>query len=973
MNKANISNSYSMVSIDKIDDDVKKASDMFPYDKTPRKEETKFYEHLFRMASLGHIDSVKLIVEVNDVDLSKYDNNKHFNPIIYAASYSGNKELVQYLIDKGADPNAKTSGNETALHRAARGGHLDVVKLLVAYGADLNIIYNANGGLSPLSRAAESGNLEVVKYLVEKGADVNYTNESSGSSPLRSAAYEGNYEIFKYLAQMQPADYDWQEVLFYGLIGGNLDIVKYVVEVKGADVNKRSEIWNVLPIERAARDLYISNKNAQPLEVLKYLVSKGAKLSDINGGKVFEWAMEHSTEATIEYMIESGINVDISPTKDGWPPLALTLDNHNFVLAKHFIKKTEDHSFRGKPLVVYFADGMDDSPFIIDLLIKEGVNKEHYTEALFKSVIYDDSRSADLLLTAGADIKALYPDTEYNVLHFAADYRVAKLLIKEGADTGNKAMLEEAWKNPSLLYALQDTGIFPPISKPDMNTALADAAEKGDVWTVKYMLKRGADVNSYEDIPESEQQKDEIVPNENFTKEELADQERNREIEIWNKPGYKRTPLLKNAIQGYSRCNYGLSGDDNKIQISQEIAGILLEAGADPNMTDSYGRTALHYVSDQQFCHVGIWPIPMGNRRDREHGAHGDPARPPDQCHDLIGKLLIENGADLNAIDKYGNTPLILAAKNENSSMLKILLEAGADVDIKNNIGNDMFDYLKDLVSFNILRDAGLISRVSQERINNAFKLFFSDFRSYGQHDIDELKALIGYGADVNTKIYTKTNALMYTFNRIYGDAKWEIAQTLIDNGIDLNSEDNQGFTLVMTLIKDGEYKDKYADSDEPLNLLFLLKNGVDLNYKSSIPFSVLGIAICENRNDIVDLLVSHGAKRNLESEWWYMIKEKYHNKEIISKLRQLVKEGVDVNLQASVSISYYTPKLNQKGVTALMFFAAYGKEDVVKALLDMNADVNIKAEDGTTALSIAKNRFNQTIIDLLLESGASE
>lgn len=250
--KASTSNNNFGISIDKMNEEKISLSDMFVIDEIPRKEEKEFNEHLFKMTSLGHLDSVKFILERYDVNLSRYDNNSHFNPIIYAASYSGNIELVQYLIDQGADPKAKTSGNETALHKAAWNGHLDIVKLLVSYGADLNLVYNANGGLSPLCCAAESGNIEVVKYLIENGADVNYTNESSGSSALRSAAYEGHYDIFIYLAQMQPANYDWQEALFYGLIGGNPDIVKYVVEEKKADVNKRSKVWKVCPIERAA-------------------------------------------------------------------------------------------------------------------------------------------------------------------------------------------------------------------------------------------------------------------------------------------------------------------------------------------------------------------------------------------------------------------------------------------------------------------------------------------------------------------------------------------------------------------------------------------------------------------------------------------------------------------------------------------------------------------------------------------------
>ena len=50
-------------------------------------------------------------------------------------------------------------------------------------------------------------------------------------------------------------------------------------------------------------------------------------------------------------------------------------------------------------------------------------------------------------------------------------------------------------------------------------------------------------------------------------------------------------------------------------------------------------------------------------------------------------KLLIEKGADLNAIDKYGYTALIWACRNNNIEIVKLLIEKGADINAKNFIG----------------------------------------------------------------------------------------------------------------------------------------------------------------------------------------------------------------------------------------------------------------------------------------------
>ena len=55
----------------------------------------------------------------------------------HAAKY-GRKEVVELLIAKGADVNAKRNNGQTPLHRAAGGGHKEVAELLIAKGADLN-------------------------------------------------------------------------------------------------------------------------------------------------------------------------------------------------------------------------------------------------------------------------------------------------------------------------------------------------------------------------------------------------------------------------------------------------------------------------------------------------------------------------------------------------------------------------------------------------------------------------------------------------------------------------------------------------------------------------------------------------------------------------------------------------------------------------------------------------------------------
>ncbi|GAV53589.1 hypothetical protein ZYGR_0AK00910 [Zygosaccharomyces rouxii] len=84
----------------------------------------------------------------------------------------GNLETAKRLIEEdGYDVNDQDNAGNTALHEAALNGHLDVVKLLVDHGADVNVQSYEMFKDTPLIDASANGHLPVVKFLLESGAD----------------------------------------------------------------------------------------------------------------------------------------------------------------------------------------------------------------------------------------------------------------------------------------------------------------------------------------------------------------------------------------------------------------------------------------------------------------------------------------------------------------------------------------------------------------------------------------------------------------------------------------------------------------------------------------------------------------------------------------------------------------------------------------------------------------------------------
>jgi hypothetical protein len=103
--------------------------------------------------------------------------------VLMRAALAGDLELAKLLLSYGADPNIISKDRETVLMAACGTGfingyhrqrspaeRLELVKLLVELGQDVNAADNY--GITPLMVAANLGDLEVVKYLVAQGADL---------------------------------------------------------------------------------------------------------------------------------------------------------------------------------------------------------------------------------------------------------------------------------------------------------------------------------------------------------------------------------------------------------------------------------------------------------------------------------------------------------------------------------------------------------------------------------------------------------------------------------------------------------------------------------------------------------------------------------------------------------------------------------------------------------------------------------
>ena len=123
---------------------------------------------------------------------------------LHSAAYYGDFEVVQKLIEYGADIGAKDFDGHTPLYFASFGnyGNLDkhcpLLQLLLEHGADINA--QSKDGTTALHRASSSGRLEIVRLLLEHGADTKAENDH-GKTALRVAEEGGKFEVAKLLLE----------------------------------------------------------------------------------------------------------------------------------------------------------------------------------------------------------------------------------------------------------------------------------------------------------------------------------------------------------------------------------------------------------------------------------------------------------------------------------------------------------------------------------------------------------------------------------------------------------------------------------------------------------------------------------------------------------------------------------------------------------------------------------------------------
>jgi len=160
--------------------------------------------------------------------------------LMQAAIEADDLAQVEAILEAGLDPADYPDNEVTPLHRAAAGNYPDIVRVLVAAGADLEA---RTGRRTPLMLAAASDAGEASAALIELGADVEAQDPGFfGATPMHFAAQFGGLASLEAMigegVPVDIVDADGSTPLLYAAIFGQADAAEYLLDC-GADVNAR--------------------------------------------------------------------------------------------------------------------------------------------------------------------------------------------------------------------------------------------------------------------------------------------------------------------------------------------------------------------------------------------------------------------------------------------------------------------------------------------------------------------------------------------------------------------------------------------------------------------------------------------------------------------------------------------------------------------------------------------------------------
>jgi ankyrin repeat protein len=545
------------------------------------------------------------------------------------------------------------------LSPAAATGNVSLMKDLLRDGADVNVSDTIFG--CPLNAAAIGGNEAAARLLIEKGANIEYVKSAECGTALCQAARYGQGGVVRLLLEkgvklyFDPLN---RHALHYAMANGGHDAVVIALFEGGAYVNAKTGCGETV-LHHAAR---IGVREA----IIRLLLKQGANIEsrDSQGYTPLCMAAVKKREDMVECLLARGANVQAT-------------DNAGRSILYHLVELKAPIS-----LIHRFVN----SGIQLDAKDEEGYS------ALHCAVILRQKEVVTLLLENGADFQVT-TNNGTTPLHCAVD----QFNVSE-----------------SIVTLLLDSGADPNATTKDGTTTLHSASSRGNGNMVRLLLDHGANVKAKtaNGITALHLATMESRPNVVGMLLKRGADPRARTTANYNGTCKGTTPLhcaarnpsiaehlLKHGSEMEAKNEYGETGFFCAVLIrNTETVRLWAKFGVDINTTNNKGNTVLHKSSISSEMTATL--LDLGVKVDTRNSAGETALHLAARGFNGVLKLLLDHGADVNALDASGRTALHWASSwiNGHEASIQILVEKGADREIKDRCGDTALDLSRPLL-----------------------------------------------------------------------------------------------------------------------------------------------------------------------------------------------------------------------------------------------------------------------------------
>ncbi|KAI9155264.1 Ankyrin repeat domain-containing protein [Paramyrothecium foliicola] len=407
-------------------------------------------------------------------------------------------------------------------------------------------------------------------------------------------------------------------------------------------------------------------------------------------------------------------------------------------------------------------------------------------------------------------------------------------------------------------------------------------------------------------------------------------------------------PLLEesrhNGTTALSFCaEFGLLG----------ILGFLLHHGADPGeASQDSRRTPLHLVIINEHGWIAV----AGKAERSKTHFGGNASLVGADTHSMNGSgsgksllaleiitMLLDHGAEVNAADCNGSTPLILASYFGKEDVVQLLLRRGADIHIADNKGLTSL-----MVACKLGRETTvkllLGSGADINAVSNGGWTALTVASMFGNRGL--MLLLLQNGAYVEAGNMKEWSPLLV----VSGYDKSHAARILLDNGAIVDATTGTGCTPLIRASERGILA----------MVELLIRRGADVNAADIEGQTSLMLAARYGGLDVAKLLLDSGAGINAatnEGQTPLIFASANGGLDVVELM---LEKGADINAA------------DNRGRTSLMLASTSEGADVVKLLLDRGADINAADARGQTSLMFALRREGRDVVELLIEKGAN-